>query len=122
MNLKMQKGIMLSENIHSFIKYVQKQKEEKSANRFHPDKLFQIKLFIDEFRFKILADELWRINQFEWDEKYTHYLVDEFLKGIQIIDEFIERNPDDLFLLKGRLYTLKNLSHSIKQEDIWESS
>jgi hypothetical protein len=122
MNLEMQKAIMLSENIHGFIKFVQKQYDERNSHRFHPDKLLQIKFFVEEYRFKILADELWRINQYEWDKKYTHYLVDEFIKGIRVIDEYIKRNPGDLFLLEARLYTLKSLSHSIKQEDLWENT
>jgi hypothetical protein len=107
----------LSENIHRFIKFVQKQYDERNSHRFHPDKLLQIKLFIEEYRFNILADELWRINQFEWDKKYTLYLVDEFIKGIRVIDEYIKRNPDDLFLLEARLYTLRNLSQSINRKE-----
>jgi hypothetical protein len=117
MDFRMQKAIMLAENIHDFIKYVKTYQENKNSFRFHSDKLYQIKLFIDEYKFQILADELWRINQYEWDEKYTHLLVDSFVKGIKVIEEYVNRHPDDLFLLKGRLYTLKNLSMSFSWEN-----
>lgn len=110
MNFEMQKAIMLSENIDGFIKFVINNYDKKNSIRFHTDKLYQIKLFIEEYKFQLLADELWRINQFEWDEKYTLLLVDSFVKGINVIDEYVNNNSNDLFLLKARLYTLKSLS------------
>lgn len=115
MNFEMQKANMLAENINGFIKYVQKSHESKNSYMFNPDKLFQIKLLIEEFKFQILADELLRINQFDWDAKYTYYLVDSFEKGINIIEEYVKNHYDDLFLLTARLYTLKNLSQAINR-------
>jgi hypothetical protein len=112
MNFERQKAMMLSENIIGFIKYVQKRHEHKNSIRFHPDKLYQIKLFIEEYKFQILADELLRINQFDWDGKYTYYLVDQFKEGFNIIDEYVKNNYQDLFLLTARLHTLKDLSQS----------
>jgi hypothetical protein len=105
----MQKAIILAQNINGFIKFVQSQKN-KNNFRIDSDKLYQVKLFIEEFKFQILADELLRINQFDWDGKYTHYLVDKFQQGINIIDEYVKNNYNDLFILSARLYTLKNLS------------
>ncbi|MEH7373396.1 MULTISPECIES: hypothetical protein [Bacillaceae] len=116
MNFEMQKANMLAENINGFIKYVQKSHENKNSFRFNPDKLFQIKLLIEEFKFQILADELLRINKFSWDEKYTYYLVDQFIEGIEIIDEYIHNNYNDLFLLTARIYTLKDLSQSFSRQ------
>jgi hypothetical protein len=107
---------MLAENIKGFIKYVQKSHENKNNFRFNPDKLYQIKLLIEEFKFQILADELLRINKFSWDEKYTYYLVDQFIEGIEIIDEYIHNNYNDLFLLTARVYTLKDLSQSFSRQ------
>lgn len=115
MKFEMQKAIMLSENIDDFIKYVQHNHENKNSYRFNPDKLYQIKLLIDEYKFQLIADELWRINQYDWDGKYTHILVDLFKEGIQVIDEFVKNNSNDLFLLRGRLFTLKNLSISFSK-------
>jgi hypothetical protein len=116
MNFEMQKAIMLSENIDGFIKYVYKNYESKNSFRFNLDKLYQIKLLIEEYKFQILADELWRINQFEWDGKYTFLLVDSFIKGINVIDEYVNNNSNELFLLEARLYTLKNLSLSFSRK------
>ena len=108
----MQIANLLAENIIDFIKYVHESYEHKNSLRVNRDKIYQIKLLIKEFRFQILADELIRINQFSWDEKYTHFLVDSFRKGINIIDEYVKNNYDDLFLFTARLHTLKNLSQS----------
>ena len=74
------------------------------------DKLQQIKLIAEDYKFHILAEELIRINRFVWDPKYTNYLVNQFLKGLIIIDEYVQRNYNSLYMLTGRLYTLKNLS------------
>lgn len=115
MNFEMQKAIMLSKNINGFIKFVKEHHKNKNSFRFHPEKLYQIKLFIEEYKFQILADELHRINQFEWDGKYTYLLVDEFIKGIEVIDEYVKNYSNDLFLLKAKIYTLKNLSTSFSR-------
>ncbi|MED3564033.1 hypothetical protein, partial [Bacillus xiapuensis] len=110
MNFEMQKALMLAENINDFIKFVHHQYENKNRTRVEKDKIYQIKLLIEDFKFQVIADELHRINQYSWDEKYTLYLVDGFNKGISIIDEYVKNNYNDLFIFTGRLYTLKNLS------------
>jgi hypothetical protein len=115
MIFEMQKSLMLSENIHSFIKFVNKSFEEKNPVRIHPDKLFQVKLLIEEYKFQLLADELHRINQFEWDGKYSYLLIDEIKSGLQVITEYIQNNYDDLFFLTARLYTLNNLCSSLNR-------
>lgn len=105
----MQKALLLAENIKGFIRFVEKQKNSFMVN---PNKMYQVKLFIEEYKFQIIADELHRINQFDWDEKYTYYLVESFQKGISTIDEYVQNNYEDLFIFTARLYTLKNLSNS----------
>lgn len=102
----MQKANLLAENIDSFIQFVHKYHQHKNSFRFHPDKLYQIKLIVEDFKFQILADELKRINQFDWDEKYTYYLVEQFNQGITIINEYLKNNYDDLFLLSARVHIL----------------
>lgn len=109
MKHEMQKALLLSENIKDFIHFVQKPRLSSISN---PDKLYQVKLFIEEYKFKIIADELHRINQFDWDGKYTYYLVESFKKGMTTIDEYVNYNYEDLFILTPRLYTLKNLCFS----------
>ena len=109
LKFEMQKAIMLAENINGFIKYVQKNHENKNSLRFNHDKLYQVKLLVEEYRFQMIADELLRINQYSWDGKYSYYLVDGFKKGIEVIDDYVKNNYDELFLLSARLYTLKDL-------------
>ncbi|MBY0147096.1 hypothetical protein [Neobacillus niacini] len=109
MNFERQKAMALAKNIKEFIEFIHRQKNQNNF-RIDTDKLFQVKLWIEEFKFQILADELIRINQFDWDGKYTFYLVDRFQQGITIIDEYVKNNYHELFILTARLYTLKNLS------------
>lgn len=113
MNFEMQKAIMLAENIKYFIGFVHKLKNSSMVNQ---DKLYQVKLFVEEYKFKILADELFRINQFDWDEKYTYFLVDDIMKGIATIEEYVNNNYNDLYILTARIYTLKNLSLSFNKK------
>ncbi|WP_026566829.1 hypothetical protein [Bacillus sp. UNC41MFS5] len=115
MKFEMQKANLLAENINGFITYVQKCHVNRNSNRFTPDKLYQIKLLIEEYKFQILADELIRINKFDWDERYTYYLVDRFKEGFKIIEEYVKNSYDELFLLTGRLYTLKSLSETFSR-------
>ncbi len=117
MKFEMQKANMLAESINGFIKFIHKS-HENSKNNFikNTDKIYQIKLLIEEFKFQILADELIRINRFTWDEKYTYLLVDNFVKGINIISEYIERNYNELYIFTARVYTLKNLCISFSKK------
>jgi hypothetical protein len=117
MSFEMQKALLLAENIHEFIKFVNSCYEGRSKIILNKDKLYQIKLFIEEFKFHILADELHRINQFEWDGRYTHLLVDRFIEGMNVIDEYTKRNYDDLFMISARIYTLMNVSSSFTRDD-----
>jgi len=109
MNFERQKAMALAKNIKEFIEFIHRQKNQNNF-RIDTDKLFQVKLWIEEFKFQILADELIRINQFDWDENYTFYLVDRFQQGITIIDEYVKNHYQELFILTARIYTLKNLS------------
>ena len=109
-NFEMEKAKMLAKQVLIYIKYVHKNYENRNKVFSNPDKLYQIKLLIDEFKFQIIAEELLRINRFSWDEKYTCYLVDEFQKGLNIMEEYVRKNYDDLFILSARLYTLNSLS------------
>jgi hypothetical protein len=116
MKLEMQKAILLAENINDFIKFIKKIYENKTSLGLKKDKWYQIKLLIEEFKFQMIADELKRINMFEWDKKYTHYLVESFMKGLNIIDEYVRNNGQDLFLISGRLHTLRTLCFLIMGE------
>ncbi|WP_284035398.1 hypothetical protein [Neobacillus sp. 114] len=115
MQFEMQKAIMLAENINNFIKFVHKTHGNKNSVYVKADKVYQIKLIMEEFQYQIIADELIRINRYSWDEKYTHYLIDRFQEGLGIIEEYVKINYDDLFIFSGRLYSLKNLSLSFSK-------
>ena len=106
---------LLAENIQVFIKFVYKTLENKNNPRSYSDKVYQIKLWIEDFKFQSLAYELTRVNQVTCDEKYTQLLVDRLIKGIQIIDEYVERNYEELYIFTGKLYTLKNQSSSFHE-------
>lgn len=113
MNFEMEIAKMLAENIDGFVKFVHKHyQNKKNSLILNRDKLYQVKLLVEEFKFQILADELLRINRFIWNEEYTYLLVNRFKKGLSIIDEYIENNYDDLFIFTARLHTLKSLSLS----------
>ena len=114
MEFKMQKAIMLAENINGFISFVHNNKNVS----LNSDKLYQIKLIMEDFKFQILADELLRINQFDWDEKYTLLLVDRFISGMNIIEEFVKNNYNDLFILSARIHTLMSLSLSLSKKEV----
>ncbi|WHY02827.1 hypothetical protein [Neobacillus sp. DY30] len=114
MQPEMQKAIILAENINGFIKFVQNQ---RTLNNFRIDnnKLLQINYLVEEYKFQIVADELIRINQFDWNEKYTLYLVNQFQQGITIIDEYVKNNYNELFIVTARLHTLINLCNSFSK-------
>jgi hypothetical protein len=113
MNIQMQKANMLAENINKFINFVYKNFDYKNNSKSYLDKIYQLKMWIEDFRFQSLADELMRVNQVTSDEQYIQLLVDRFRKGIMIIDEYVERNYEDLYIFTAQIYTLKNQSSLI---------
>jgi hypothetical protein len=110
MNFDMQKAKLLAENIKGFSEFVHKSYNHKSGLILNHDKLYQVKLWVEEYKFNQIAEELARINMFEWDGKYTLLLVERFYKGLRIIDDYVEHNHTDLFILTARIHTLKNLT------------
>lgn len=116
MNVNMKIANLLAENIHTFVQFVNQSQADRSSFILNTDKLYQIKLFVKEFKLQLLADELQRINQFSWNEQYTHLLIERCNKGIAVIDEYVNRNYDDLFIFTARLHTLKNLILLLKKE------
>jgi len=106
----MQKAILLAVNMKDFTEFVQKLATNKSGLILDQNKLYQVKLWMEEHKFRSLAEEILRINRFEWDEKYTLLLVNRFWKGFMIIHDYVEYHYSDLFILTARLHTLRNLS------------
>lgn len=100
----------LAKNINEFITFVYTKWDHKSSIIINTDKWYQVKLFVEEYKLQVIADELERINRFCWNESYTTLLVEDLKKALAVITEFVERNYDELFILTARLHTLKNLS------------
>lgn len=117
MNFEMKIAIMLAENIDSFIKFVHSNYENRNKSYVEsPDKFYQLKLLVAEYKFQLIADELLRINQFRWNERYTFILVDRFIQGMNVISEYVDRNYSDLFIFTARLHTLKSICSSFEVE------
>jgi hypothetical protein len=112
LNFEMEKANMLAENIKSFVAFVHKHYQENNIYLSNPDKLYRLKLLIEEFQFHIIADELLRINKFIYDEQYTGILLNDFRKGIHTIGEYIDHNDNDLYIFSARLYTLRSICSS----------
>jgi hypothetical protein len=110
LKFEMQKANLLAENIKGFAEFVQKCHDSQSGLILNYDKLYQVKLWVEEYKFRSLADEIQRINMFEWDEKYTFLLVERFWKGFKIIDDYVQYNLSDLFILTARIHILKNMT------------
>lgn len=115
MGYEMRVATMLAEQIDGFIQFVQENYENKHKSYIeNPDKFYQIKLLNEEFKFQLNAAELRRINRFSWNEKYTTLLVADVKKGLDVIEEYVSRNYEDLFILSGRLHTLRSLCSSFQ--------
>lgn len=112
LNFDRVKADMLADNIHGYIKYVNKSYQEKNSYLSHPEKLYRLKHLTDEFNLPLLASELTRINRFVYDEKYTRELVHEIRKAISIIGDYIEQNEEDLFIFVPRIHILRSLCRS----------
>lgn len=113
MRYEMRIATMLAANIDGFIQFVEENYDNKHKSYVeNPDKLYQIRLLTEEFKFQLNASELRRINRYSWNEPYTILLVDDIKKGLDVIEEYVRRNYDDLFLLTGRLHTLRSLCSS----------
>lgn len=102
---------MLAESIKGFMEYVYRN-EKENLYQANPDKLYRVKLLVEEYRLRIISDELIRINKYVYDKKYTSILVNDFRKALQNIGEYIENNEEDLFFFTARLYTLRSIASS----------
>lgn len=116
MRFEMEKANRLADGIKGFTAYVNRMYVNKSSICPNSDKVYQVKLFVEEYQFQSLADELLRINMHTWDEKYTMLLVDRFVMGLAVIDEYVNRHLEDLFIFTGRIHSLKNLSSALSGE------
>ena len=67
MAFEREKANLIAANLRDFIQYVQNSFQENNKNLSNPNQLYLLKHLVDEFKFHIIADELIRINAFEYD-------------------------------------------------------
>ena len=114
MDSRMQIANLLADQVDNFIEFVKVQEKKKSLI-LNQEKWYQVRLLVEEFRFPLVAEELHRINTFSWNESYTILLVNDILNGTAVIEEFAERNYDDLFLVTAKLHNIKELCRLLKK-------
>jgi hypothetical protein len=106
MNIMMQKANLLADNILGFVDLVNKTyRLNKKSNL-----LYQLTLMVEDYKFQSTAHEIKRVNAVTSEEDYTLLLVERFKKGLPAIEEFIERNYDELYLFTAKIHTLKNIT------------
>lgn len=108
MTVQRERALLLGEALLAFSDYVQQHYEKKKIS-FHPDKLFRLKCLTEEFQLSLLGKEILRINQFMWMENETQPLLKKLEKNIEIIEDYAEKNLEDLFLFSPRIFMIKSL-------------
>lgn len=116
MNGKMKAANLLAETIYGFMELIDRSRNDSIGFHLDRDKVYQLSLFAKEFKFRATADELKRINRFSWNEAYTYWLAEDLGKGLEVINEYVERNCGDLFIFTARLHTMKSLSLLLREE------
>lgn len=105
MKIQMEKANLLADNILLFVNLINKTYQKNKKSNLH----FQLMLMVEDYKFQSLANEMKRVNQLTAEVEYTFLLVERFKKGLPVIQEFIERNYDELYLFTAKIHTLKNL-------------
>ena len=108
MELERQKSILLATAIKEFVDLVISKENEPFSKNSNSDKLFRLKLIVEEYRLGTIAGELLRVNTHTWDEQATRILIDRFITAFKHIAEYVENNQNDLFMYSGRIYTLEH--------------
>ena len=119
MKSKMLLANLLSESIFAFVDLIDRSRNQNIGFQLNQDKVFQLHLFIKEYKFQETADELERINRFCWNGSYTIWLAEDLMKGLEVVEEYVERNYGELFLFKARLHTMKDFCLCICAKDIF---
>lgn len=105
MKIQMEKANLLADNILLFVDMINKTYQQNKKSNLH----FQLMLMVEDYKFQSLANEIKRVNQVTAEKNYTLLLIGRFKKGLLVIEEFIERNYDQLYLFTAKIHTLKNL-------------
>jgi len=108
MELEQQKAQLLATNIKEFVDLVQDGNNQPFGQLANSEKLFRLKLIIEEFKIETIADELLRVNTYTWDKQASRILIDRFITAFRHISEYVENNYHELFFVSARIYTLKH--------------
>jgi len=108
MELERQKLILLAIAIKEFVELVISSDNRGFDENSNSEKLFRLKLIVEEYRLGTIAEELLRVNTHTWDERASNILIDRFITAFQPISEYVENNQKDLFMYSGRIYTLEH--------------
>lgn len=111
MEFDREKAKLLAENLIGFIEFVEKSNQHKRYMS-NSDMLFRLWSLVDEYKFQLHAEEILRVNRFNWDEKATTILLERVRKGLNSIDEYIVNNLEELFIFSARVYTLQSICRS----------
>lgn len=98
--------VLFAENVRNFVQYVEKSYKRKNKHLSNLDKLFRLKMLTEEYKLKLYANELIRVNKFGYDEKTSNILVSRIEEALKIIDEYVSNNVDDLFIFTARTSVL----------------
>ncbi|MFS0635301.1 hypothetical protein AB1K84_05310 [Mesobacillus foraminis] len=115
MEFERQKVNLLAKSIQGFVKFVNRSYTERFLSISNPEKLYRLKLIIEEYNFSGIGSELERVNRHVWDGRATGMLLERFKSALGIVAEYIENNENDLFIFTARIYTLKSLMSSIRE-------
>lgn len=114
MEFERQKVYLLAKSIQGFVNFVNSSYTNQCHHISNPEKLYRLKLIVEEYNFIGIGNELERVNNHVWDGRATGMLLERFKTALEIIAEYIENNKNDLFIFTARVYTLNSLISSLK--------
>ncbi|RIW32037.1 hypothetical protein D3H55_14275 [Bacillus salacetis] len=109
MNVNIERAKLLAVNLQGFLDLVKRTYEQNSFIVLNQDILYRLNLLVEEFRFQILADELFRLTKYEDEEKQTLKNVEKVNEKLVILEEFVQHNYDDLFIFSGRVHSMRSI-------------
>ncbi|TCN27312.1 hypothetical protein [Mesobacillus foraminis] len=115
MEFERQKVNLLAKSIQGFVKFVNRSYKGQFHHISNPEKLYRLKLIVEEYNFSGIGSELARVNKHVWDGRATGMLLDRFKSALGTVAEYIENNENDLFIFTARVYTIKSLMSSLRE-------
>ncbi|MBM4762755.1 hypothetical protein [Bacillus sp. B15-48] len=117
MELERQKVLLLATSLKNFVHFVHDRFHKKFESISNKEKLIRLKLLVEEYQFKTIANELLRLNKVSFDEHQTRLLIARFIDSFRHVVDFFEHNKSELFIFSGRIYTIDDYCHLLTSED-----